>query len=82
MLLQLQMLLQLKILDLGTGSIAATQHHEYHDGWLRSHQPQLPAALPKHYQLLPTTQISFEKTINLKNHKNMQLTNTYPMSKY
>ena len=55
MLLQLQMLLQLKILDLGTGGITATQHHEYHDGWLGSHQPQLPAALPKHYQLLPTT---------------------------
>ena len=32
MLLQLQMLLQLKILDLGAGGIAATQHHEYHDG--------------------------------------------------
>ena len=78
MLLQLQMLLQLKILDLGAGGIAATQHHEYHDGWLRSHQPQLPAALP-----IPTTQISFEKTIILKNHnKKIQLTNTYPMSKY
>ena len=61
MLLQLQMLLQLKILDLGAGGIAATQHHEYHDGWLRSHQHQLPAALP-----IPTTQISFEKNHNPK----------------
>ena len=73
MLLQLQMLLQLKILDLGTGGITATQHHEYHDGWLRSHQHQLPVALP-----IPTTQIDSEKAANqhipyeqILNHINM-----------